>query len=58
MSAKKIGRPTDNPRPYNIGVRMNAESKKTLEAYCAQKKVTRTEAVERAIKMLDDDLKK
>ena len=58
MPAKKMGRPTDNPRPHKLSVRINDRSKKTLEEYCLRETVNRTEAVERAIGKLADDLKK
>ena len=58
MPSKKMGRPTDNPRPHKLNVRINDESKRILEEYCSQESVNRTEAVERSIKKLKDDLKK
>lgn len=58
MPSKKMGRPTTNPRPHKLNVRINERSKETLEAYCQQEAVNRTEAVERAIKKLEDDLQK
>ncbi len=57
MPSKKMGRPTDNPRPHKLNVRINDSNKKILEVYCSQKNVNRTEAVERAIKKLESDLK-
>lgn len=57
MPAAKKGRPTDNPRPNKISIRINDESVKTLEDYCQQKNVNKTEAIERGIKRLKDDLK-
>lgn len=53
-----MGRPTDNPRPYNLGVRINAYSKTILEMYCKQESVNKTTAIERAIKKLEPDIKK
>ena len=58
MPSKKMGRPTDNPRPHKLNVRINDESKRILEEYCSQEAVNRTEAVERSIKKLKDVLKK
>lgn len=57
MSAAKKGRPTDNPRPNKISIRINDESAKILEDYCQQENVNKTEAIERGIKRLKDDLK-
>lgn len=58
MSAQKKGRPTDNPRPHKISIRINSHSKEILEAYCSQENVSKTEAIERGIGKLEDDLKK
>lgn len=58
MADKKIGRPTDNPKPYRVNARLDEESKEILDAYTKQEKVTAMEAVRRAIKKLRDDLKK
>jgi len=55
---KKIGRPTDNPKPYKITVRIDEESKTILDEYCSKEKVNQMEAVRRGIKKLKDDLKK
>ena len=57
MSAKKMGRPTDNPRPHKISIRINEKSKQILEKYCEQEAVNKTEAIERGIGKLEDDLK-
>lgn len=55
---KKIGRPTDNPKPYKITVRIDENNKKILEEYCSQEKVNQMEAVRRGIEKLEDDIKK
>lgn len=57
MSAK-IGRPTDNPKPYKITVRIDEEGKEILNSYCNQENVSQMEAVRRGIKKLETDLKK
>lgn len=57
MSPAKKGRPTDNPRPNKISIRINDESAKIIEDYCQQENVNKTEAIERGIKKLKDDLK-
>lgn len=54
----RTGRPTDNPKPYKITVRLDAESHETLERYCEQEHIERGEAVRRGIKKLDADVKK
>ncbi|WP_156136426.1 hypothetical protein [Candidatus Soleaferrea massiliensis] len=58
MTSKKMGRPTDNPRPYKIGLRINEKTKQILEQYCMQKSVNKTTAIERGIAKLEDDLEK
>ncbi|WP_195891852.1 ribbon-helix-helix domain-containing protein [Anaeromassilibacillus senegalensis] len=58
MADKKMGRPTDNPKPYRVYARLDAESKEILDAYTKQENVTAMEAVRRAIKKLRGDLKK
>ena len=58
MPGKKMGRPTNNPRPHKLNVRINDSSKQILEKYCLQESVNKTEAVERGIKKLENDLKK
>ena len=52
-----MGRPTDNPRPHKISIRINEKSKQILEKYCEQEAVNKTEAIERGIGKLEDDLK-
>lgn len=54
----RTGRPTTNPRPNKLSIRLNNESLGTLEAYCNQEKVNKTEAIERAIGKLKDEIKK
>lgn len=49
----RTGRPTDNPRPNKLSIRVSDEDKKILENYCEREKVTRTEAISRGIKLLD-----
>ncbi len=54
----RTGRPTDNPKPYKITVRIDEESKAVLDAYCEQEKVNQMEAVRRGIKKLAPEIKK
>lgn len=58
MANKKMGRPTDNPKPFRVNVRIDMECKQILDAYTEQEKITAMEAVRRGIKKLRDDLKK
>lgn len=56
--AKKIGRPTDNPKLYRIAVRLDEETNAILNNYCAQESINKMEAARRGIKKLKDDIKK
>lgn len=55
---RKMGRPTDNPRPNKISVRISDSDKNILENYCEQENVNRTEAISRGIKKLENEIKK
>lgn len=48
----RTGRPTENPRPHKLSIRLSEEDKKILEAYCEKENVNRTEAISRGIKKL------
>lgn len=48
----RTGRPTDNPRPNKLSIRISDEDKKALEEYCEENNVNRTEAISRGIKKL------
>nr|DAY40051.1 MAG TPA: hypothetical protein [Caudoviricetes sp.] len=52
------GRPTDNPKPYRLAIRLDADSREILERYCEQEGTNRNEAVRRGIQKLDADIKK
>ncbi len=54
----RTGRPTDNPRPNKISIRINDCDKEIIEKYCEQYKVNKTEAISRGIKKLESDIKK
>lgn len=58
MGTKKMGRPTDNPKPYQLTVKYDEECKQILKDYCEQENVNKMEAARRGIKKLKDDLKK
>ena len=48
-----MGRPTDNPRPNKLSIRISDTDKKILEDYCERENVNKTEAISRGIKTLD-----
>lgn len=52
VEKKKMGRPTDNPRPNKLSIRISDEDKQILEEYCQKENVNRTEAISRGIKKL------
>ena len=54
----RMGRPTDNPKPYKITIRIDEKCKMILEKYCKQEDITQMEAVRRGIKKLETEIKK
>lgn len=54
----RTGRPTDNPRPNKISIRISDSDKELLEKYCEQQNVNKTEAISRGIQKLESDIKK
>lgn len=50
----RTGRPTDNPRPNKISIRISNEDKEILERYCEKEKVNKTEAISRGIRKLEE----
>lgn len=54
----RTGRPTDNPKPFKITVRLDAEANEILEAYCKQECIEKGEAIRRGLKRLKAELKK
>lgn len=57
MEKVKRGRPTNNPKPYRIAVKMDEETRSILTKYCEQENVNQMEAARRGIRKLADDLK-
>lgn len=53
MMPKKLGRPTDNPRPNKLSIRISDADKDLLEKYCERENVNKTEAISRGINLLD-----
>ena len=49
----RTGRPTDNPRPNKISIRISDSDNEILEKYCERENVIKTEAISCGIKMLD-----
>ncbi len=51
-----MGRPTNNPRPNKLSIRISDADKETLEKYCVEKSVNMTEAISRGIQKLKEDI--
>lgn len=56
--APKMGRPTDNPKPYKLTVRVDQKTMDILTEYVEQEKVTQMEAIRRGINCLSGFIKK
>ena len=54
----RTGRPTDNPKPYKITVRIDEKGKQILDKLCEQKNVNQNEAIWRGILRLEEEIKK
>jgi Ribbon-helix-helix protein, copG family. len=52
--SKKMGRPTDNPKPIQLNVRLDKETLEVLDSYCKKKSITRVEGAREAIKKLKE----
>lgn len=57
LGTKKMGRPTDNPKPHQMTVKFDDECKSIIEQYSKQENVSKMEAVRRGVKKLKNDLK-
>lgn len=54
LADKKMGRPTDNPKPNKITIRMDNDTLEKLDKYCKNNNIERSEGVRQAIHKLDD----
>lgn len=52
LADKKLGRPTDNPKPVRMGIRIDADTVEKLDEYCKKNNLLRSEAVRIAINWL------
>ncbi|MDR2933129.1 MAG: hypothetical protein LBV27_08490 [Oscillospiraceae bacterium] len=52
MSQIKRGRPTDNPKPHKLQLRVDDEDLKTLDDYCDRHSKSRTDGLRDGIKCL------
>lgn len=58
MAAKKIGRPTSNPKNSPRQIRLDSECVSILKEYCEQEKIPESEGIRRGIKKLRSEIKK
>ena len=54
----RTGRPTDNPKVYRTGIRLDQKSVDILNIYTEQEGITLNEAIRRGIAKLEADIKK
>ncbi len=54
-SAKKMGRPTDNPKTLEVKARVDEETYNILTDYCERKNINRAQGVRDAVHKLKDD---
>jgi len=58
LTAKKMGRPTENPKPHKLTVRLDDKGLKILDEYCKKHQLTRMEGIRHGIYRLKDGEKK
>nr|WP_325200338.1 ribbon-helix-helix protein, CopG family [uncultured Oscillibacter sp.] len=58
LGAKKMGRPTDNPKDIVLKVYFDKETAEKLEECIEELEVSKSEVVRRGIHKVHDDLKK
>ena len=51
---KKMGRPTDDPKPNKVSAWVSDETLEILDEYCEKKQIRRPEGVRQAINHLKD----
>ena len=58
MGAKKLGRPTDNPKDTVLKIRLDQTSVEKLEICAEELQVSKAEVVRRGIGKMYDDVQK
>ena len=56
MAAKKLGRPTDNPKDITMKIRFDKDTSKKLHECSEKMNVSRAEVVRRGVRKIHDDL--
>jgi len=51
---KKMGRPTDNPKPIKLSVRVDLKTLEILDKFCKREGINRMEGIRRGIRRLKD----
>jgi len=54
VPTKKMGRPTDEPKPIRLDIRISENDLEILDNYCERKGKKRPEAIRDGIKSLKD----
>lgn len=54
MGAKKMGRPTDDPKRNKVSAWINDEDLETLDEYCKKKGIKHPQGIRDGIKALKD----
>ena len=52
---KKMGRPTDEPKPHKVSARLTDAGFQTLDDYCQKKQINHPEGIRQAIDRLKDE---
>ncbi|MCQ5128243.1 CopG family transcriptional regulator [Butyricicoccus faecihominis] len=58
MAAKKMGRPTDNPKDITMKIRFDRDTSELLTLCSEQMNISRAEVVRRGVRKMYDDLEK
>jgi hypothetical protein len=54
---KKMGRPTNNPKPHKISTLLDDKTKNILDEYVKRKRVSQAEAIRISVAKLEEELK-
>ena len=52
MSAKKMGRPTSDPKPHRLQTRVNDEEMEILEKYCERNNKSKADGLRDGVRAL------